>query len=76
MYQVKGLFSVRTELFAENEHFFKGLEYQAQASDNDSCEASDDGFTRVIVTDRPEYPGNPIKYVASILGQSMARVSY
>ena len=53
MYQVKGLFSVRTELFAENEHFFKGLEYQAQASD--------DGFTRVIVTDRPEYPGNPIK---------------
>ena len=25
MYQVKGLFSVRTELFAENEHFFKGL---------------------------------------------------
>lgn len=68
MYQVKGLFSVRTELFAENEHFFKGLEYQAQASD--------DGFTRVIVTDRPEYPGNPIQYVASILGQSMARVSY
>lgn len=47
MYQVKGLFSVRTELFKENEHFFKGLEYQAQASD--------DGFTRVIVTDSPEY---------------------
>ena len=68
MYQVKGLFSVRTELFAENEHFFKGLEYQAQASD--------DGFTRVIVTGRPEYPGNPIQYVASILGQSMARVAY
>lgn len=68
MYQVKGLFSVRTELFAENEYLFKGLDYQAQASD--------DGFTRVIVTDRPEYPGNPIQYVASILGQSMARVSY
>lgn len=68
MYQVKGLFSVRTELFAENEHFFKGLEYQAQTSD--------DGFTRIVVTDRPEYPGNPIQYVASILGQSMARVAY
>lgn len=54
MYQVKGLFSVRTELFKENEHFFKGLEYQAQASD--------DGFTRVIVTDSPECPGNPIQY--------------
>ena len=68
MYQVKGLFSVRTELFAKNEYLFKGLDYQAQASD--------DGFTRVIVTDRPEYPGNPIQYVASILGQSMARVAY
>lgn len=68
MYQVKGLFSVPTELFAENEHFFKGLEYQAQTSD--------DGFTRIVVTDRPEYPGNPIQYVASILGQSMARVAY
>ena len=68
MYQVKGLFSVRTELFAENEYLFKGLDYQAQASD--------DGFTRVIVTDRPEYPGNPIQYVSSILGQSMARVAY
>lgn len=68
MYQVKGLFSVRTERFAENEYLFKGLDYQAQASD--------DGFTRVIVTDRPEYPGNPIQYAASILGQSMARVSY
>ena len=68
MYQVKGLFSVRTELFAENEYLFKGLDYQAQASD--------DGFTRVIVTDRPEYPGNPIQYVAGILGQSMARVAY
>jgi hypothetical protein len=68
MYQVKGLFSVRTELFAENEHFFKGLEYQAQ-----SC---DDGFTRIIVTDRAEYPGDPIQYVASILGQSMARAAY
>ena len=65
MYQVKGLFSVRTELFAENEHFFKGLEYQAQSSD--------DGFTRIIVTDRAEYP---IQYVASILGQSMARAAY
>ena len=59
MYQVKGLFSVRTELFKENEHFFKGLEYQAQASD-----------------DGPECPGNPIQYVAGILGQSMARVAY
>ena len=68
MYQVKGLFSVRTELFAENEHFFNGLEYQAQTSD--------DGFTRIVVTDRPEYPGNPIQYVAGILGQSMARVAY
>lgn len=68
MYQVKGLFSVRTELFAENEYLFKGLEYQAQSAD--------DGFTRIVVTDRPEYPGNPIQYVASILGQSMARVSY
>lgn len=68
MYQVKGLFSVRTELFAENEHFFKGLEYQAQTSD--------DGFTMIVVTDRPEYPGNPIQYVAGILGQSMARVAY
>ena len=54
MYHVKVLFSVRTELFAENEHFFKGLEYQAQASD--------DGFTRVIVTDRPEYPGCERRY--------------
>ena len=68
MYQVKGLFSVRTELFEKNKYLFKGLEYQAQASD--------DGFTRVIVTDKPEFPGNPIQYVASILGQSMARVSY
>ena len=68
MNQVKGLFTVRTEKCAENDQCIKSLEYQAQASD--------DGFTRVIVTDRPEYPGNPIKYVASILGQSMARVSY
>ena len=68
MYQVKGLFSVRTELFEKNKYLFKGLEYQAQASD--------DGFTRIVVTDRPRYPGNPIKYMSSILGQSMARVSY
>lgn len=68
MYQVKGLFSVRTELFAENEYLFKGLDYQAQAYD--------DGFTRIVVTDKTEYPGNPIQYVASILGQSMARVAY
>ena len=68
MYQVKGLFSVRTELFEKKKYLFKGLEYQAQASD--------DGFTRVIVTDSPECAGNPIQYVASILGQSMARVAY
>ncbi len=68
MYNTKGLFVVRTQIFEENKYLFKGLEYQAQASD--------DGFTRVIVTDKPEFPGNPIQYVASILGQSMARVSY
>ena len=68
MYNTKGLFVVRTQIFEENKYPFKGLEYQAQASD--------DGFTRVIVTDKPEFPGNPIQYVASILGQSMARVSY
>lgn len=68
MYNTKGLFVVRTQIFEENKYLFKGLEYQAQASD--------DGFTRVIVTDKPEFHGNPIQYVASILGQSMARVSY
>lgn len=68
MYNTKGLFVVRIQIFEENKYLFKGLEYQAQASD--------DGFTRVIVTDKPEFPGNPIQYVASILGQSMARVSY
>lgn len=68
MYNTKGLFVVRTEIFEESKYLFKGLEYQAQASD--------DGLTRVIVTDKPEFPGNPIQYVASILGQSMARVSY
>lgn len=68
MYNTKGLFVVRTQIFEENKYLFKGLEYQAQASD--------DGFTRVIVTDKPEFPGNPIQYVASILGQLMARVSY
>lgn len=68
MYNTKGLFVVRTQIFEENKYLFKGLEYQAQASD--------DGFTRVIVTDKPEFPSNPIQYVASILGQSMARVSY
>ena len=68
MYNTKGLFVVRTQIFEENKYLFKGLEYQAQDSD--------DGFTRVIVTDKPEFPGNPIQYVASILGQSMARVSY
>lgn len=68
MYNTKGLFVVRTELFEANKHLFKGLEYQAQSSD--------DGFTRIIVTDRAEYPGDPIQYVASILGQSMARAAY
>ena len=68
MYNTKGLFVVRTELFEANKHLFKGLEYQAQSSD--------DGFTRIVVTDRPRYPGNPIQYMSSILGQSMARVSY
>lgn len=68
MYKVKGLFVIKKDVFISNEHFLKGLEYQAQASD--------DGFTRVIVTDSPECPGNPIQYVASILGQSMARVAY
>ena len=68
MYNTKGLFVVRTELFEANKHLFKGLEYQAQAFD--------DGFTRIVVTDRPRYPGNPIQYMSSILGQSMARVAY
>ena len=68
MYQVKDYSRCEPSCSKENEHFFKGLEYQAQASD--------DGFTRVIVTDSPECPGNPIQYVASILGQSMARVAY
>lgn len=68
MYNTKGLFVVRTELFKANEHLFKGLEYQAQTGD--------DGLTRIVVTDRPRYPGKPIQYMASILGQSMARASY
>lgn len=68
MYKVKGLFTVKKEVFNANEHFLKGLSYQAQTSN--------DGFTRVIVTDSPEYSGNPIQYVASVFGQSMARVAY
>ena len=68
MYNTKGLFVVRTELFEANKYLFKGLEYQVQSFN--------DGFTRIVVTDRPEYPGNPIQYVASILGQSMARAAY
>lgn len=68
MYNVKGLFTVKKEVFNANEHFLKGLNYQAQTAN--------DGFTRVIVTDSPEYSGNPIQYASKIFGQPMARVAY
>lgn len=68
MYNVKGLFTVKKEVFNANEHFLKGLNYQAQTSNDD--------FTRVIVTDTPSTPGNPIKYVSDIFCQPMCRAAY
>ena len=68
MDSVKCLFTVRKEVFNANEHFLKGINYQAQTFT--------DGFTRVIVTDSPEHSGSPIQYAAKIFGQSMARVAY
>ena len=68
MYKVKGFFVIKKEVFISNEHFLKGLDYKAQTSE--------DGFVRIIVTDTPSTPGNPIKYVSDIFCQPMCRAAY
>lgn len=68
MYKAKGLFTLKSDEFIAKKHFFNGLEYQAQTES--------DGVTIMIVTDRPEYDGNPIKYVSDIIGQPMCRAAY
>ena len=68
MYKVKGLFVIKKDVFISNEHFLKWLDYKAQASK--------DGFVRIIVTDTPSTPGDPIKYVSDIFCQPMCRAAY
>ena len=68
MYKVKGLFVIKKDVFISNEHFLKGLDCKAQASK--------DGFVRIIVTDTPSTPGDPIKYVSDIFCQPMCRAAY